>query len=128
MRDYRLPRRKRTIRFREISAGLATASVLLTLVWPVAALSDIAEAHGSIAPSGKMLLAQADAAREIITLTNKPPERSNNRDPSSQALIETWLSGYGWGNDKRFDLERYEIVSRRVVWDEFGRALLQFRV
>lgn len=78
--------------------------------------------------AGMMRLAQADAAREIIRLPNKPPQRSNNRDPSAQALLETWLSGYGWGKDKRFDLERYEIVNRRVVWGEFGRALLQFRV
>ena len=78
--------------------------------------------------AGVMRMAQAGAAREIITLPNKPPQRSNNRNPSAQALLETWLSGYGWGKDKRFDLERYEIVNRRVVWGEFGRALLQFRV
>lgn len=78
--------------------------------------------------AGVTRIAQADAAREIVTLPNKPPQRSNNPDPSAPALIETWLSGYGWGKDKRFDLERYEIVNRRVVWREFGRALLQFRV
>lgn len=69
-----------------------------------------------------------DAAREIVTLPNRPPQRSGSRDPSAQALIETWLGGYGWNKDKRFDLDRYEIVNRRVVWGEFGRALLQFRV
>jgi hypothetical protein len=68
------------------------------------------------------------AMREIVTLQNRPPQRSGNRDPSAQALIETWLAGYGWNKDKRFDLERYAIVNRRVVWGEFGRALLQFRV
>ena len=128
MRDYRLPRRKRTIRFREISTGLATASVLLTLVWPVAALSDIAEARRSVAPAGMIRVAQAGTPHEIVMLPNTPPERSGDRDPSSKALIETWLSGYGWDKDKRFDLERYEIVNRRVVWGEFGRAILQFRV
>lgn len=75
-----------------------------------------------------MRMAQADTAPEIVTLPNKPPQRSSNRDPSAPALLETWLGGYGWGEDKRFDAERYEIVSRRVVWGEFGRALLQFRV
>jgi len=75
-----------------------------------------------------MQMTQAAAAGEIVTLPNKPPQRSGERDPSVQALLETWLNGYGWGKDKRFDLERYEIVSRRVVWGEFGRALLQFRV
>jgi hypothetical protein len=69
-----------------------------------------------------------DAAREIVTLPNKPPQRSGNPDPSAQALIETWLAGYGWNKDKRFDLDRYEIVNRRVVWGGFGRALLQYRV
>ena len=68
------------------------------------------------------------AAREIVTLPNKPPQRSGNRNPSPLALIETWLAGYGWDKDKRFDLDRYEIVTRRVVWGELGRALLQFRV
>src|SRR5665647_3253506 len=63
-----------------------------------------------------MQMTQAAAAGEIVTLPNKPPQRSGERDPSVQALLETWLNGYGWGKDKRFDLERYEIVSRRVVW------------
>lgn len=77
---------------------------------------------------GVTLMAQADPAREIITLPNKTPQRADNRNPSAQALIETWLSGYGWEKDKNFDLERYEIINRRVVWGEFGRALLQFRI
>ncbi len=78
-------------------------------------------------PARSLRLAQT-AGREIVTLPNKPPDRSGERDPSSRALIETWLGGYGWNEDKRFDLERYEIVSRRVVWGGLGRALLQFRV
>ena len=41
------------------------------------------------------------AAREIVTLPNKPPQRSGNREPSAQSLIETWLAGYGWNKDKR---------------------------
>jgi hypothetical protein len=75
-----------------------------------------------------MRMAQADAAPETITLPNKPPERSADRDPSATALLETWLAGYAWDEDKRFDTERYEIISRRVTWKPFGRALLQFRV
>lgn len=72
--------------------------------------------------------AQADVAPVIITLPNKPPKRSSERNPTAQALIETWLDGYGWPKNKRFDEERYEIVKHRVVWAQFGRALLQFRV
>ena len=128
MQDYRFPKRERTIRFREISAGLATASVLLALVWPAAALSDIGQARGPVAQAGMIRVAQAGTPHEIVLLPNKPPERSGDRDPSSRALIETWLGGYDWNKDKRFDIERYEIVNRRVVWGEFGRAILQFRV
>ncbi len=71
---------------------------------------------------------QADAATEIITLPNKPPQRSSDRDPSAAELLETWLALYGWDEDKRFDTERYQIVSRRVTWKELGRAFLEFRV
>jgi hypothetical protein len=128
MRESNPPKRERTIADRRSSAIFAIAAMLLALTWPAVAQTNLNAAHGSIAPSGKMLLAQADTAREIVLLPNKPPERSGERDPSSQALVETWLGGYGWNKDKRFDLERYEIVSRRVVWGEFGRAILQFRV
>lgn len=72
--------------------------------------------------------AQAAAAPEIVTLPDVKPTRSRDRDPSARALIETWLDGYGWGADKHFDRERYEIVARRVAWGELGRAFLQFRV
>ena len=124
---------QRTIRFRQISAvlvGLATAVTLPALVWPAAAHTDriVGETSRSLAPSGMLQLAQAGTPLEIVMLPNKPPQRSGERDPSSQALIETWLGSYGWDKDKRFDRERYEIVSRRVVRGEFGRALLQFRV
>jgi hypothetical protein len=71
---------------------------------------------------------QIDTARETVALPNSQPRRSGARDPSARMLIETWLDGYGWGNDKRFDLERYEIVTRRVVWRNLGRAFLQFRI
>ncbi|HEX7566519.1 MAG TPA: hypothetical protein VF396_25205, partial [Bradyrhizobium sp.] len=128
MRESNPPKRERTIGYRRSSAIFAIAAMLLALTWPAVAQTNLNAAHGSIAPSGKMLLAQADTAREIVLLPNKPPERSGERDPSSQALIETWLAGYGWNEDKRFDQERYEIVNRRVVWGEFGRAILQFRV
>jgi len=80
------------------------------------------------AEKGSAALSETSAAHEIITLPNKRPQRSSNRNPSAHALIETWLGGYGWGKDKRFDLERYEIINRRVVWREYGRAFLQFRV
>jgi hypothetical protein len=117
------------IRFRELSAFVIAAATLLAMAWPAAAQTDSDAVRRSAGPSSLMRLAQADTARETIMLPNKPPpERSGERDPSSQALIETWLAGYGWNKDKRFDQERYEIVNRRVVWGEFGRAILQFRV
>ena len=72
--------------------------------------------------------AHAQADHDIITLPNTQPERSGERNPSSRQLLETWLAVYGWGPDKRFDQERYEIMGHRVVWGEFGRAILQFRV
>ncbi len=116
------------VRFQELSAFVIAAATLLAMAWPAAAQTDSDAVRRSAGPSSLMRLAQADTAREIIMLPNKPPERSGERDPSSQALIETWLAGYGWNKDKRFDQERYEIVNRRVVWGEFGRAILQFRV
>lgn len=133
MQNGRHQRRDRTIRFRNPSSvlvGLAVAVTLPALAWQAAAQTDRipGERHRSSVQTGLMRLAQAGPANEIILLQNKPPERSGDRDPSSQALIETWLGGYGWNKDKRFDKERYEIVSRRVVWGELGRALLQFRV
>ncbi len=73
-------------------------------------------------------VAQTPALNEIVTLSNAPPRRSGERDPSARALLETWLAGYGWNKEKRFDQERYEIVDRRVTWKELGRALLQFRI
>jgi hypothetical protein len=72
--------------------------------------------------------AQAPARNEIVTLGNDPPQKSGERDPSARALLQTWLAGYGWDKDKRFDQERYEIVDRRLTWKDRGRALLQFRV
>jgi hypothetical protein len=130
MQDDNLWKQRRTIRGRELSAVVAAAATLLALAWPAAARTGLVadEAGRSAAPAGAMRFAQAVTAREIVVLPNKPPRRSGDRDPSSRALIETWLGGYGWNKDKRFDLERYEIVNRRVVWSEFGRALLQFRV
>ncbi|MDP3075655.1 MAG: hypothetical protein Q8N40_08435 [Bradyrhizobium sp.] len=110
-----------------ILVGVA-AAVALPGLECAAAAPTAGETHRSPVPAGAMRLAQADTAREVITLPNKPPQRSGESNPSSQALIETWLGGYGWNKDKRFDLERYEIVNRRVVWAGFGRALLQFRV
>ena len=128
MKDDNRQGRERTFRFRELSAIAATAAALLALIVPAAAQTGLDAARRSAGPPAIMRFAQADAAREIVLLPNMPPERSGERDPSSQALIETWLAGYGWNKDKRFDLERYEIVNRRVVWGEFGRAILQFRV
>jgi hypothetical protein len=123
-----LLRPARKIRLPEISAGLAAAAMLL--IWSAAAPADrIVDGSGRpFAQAGVMRSAQAGTTREIVLLPNKPPQRSGERDPSSQALIETWLNGYGWNKDKRFDRERYEIVTRRVIWGEFGRAILQFRV
>ncbi len=89
------------------------------------ALAALAAALG---PGDAVRLARADQPHEIVLLPNRPPQRSGDRDPPAQALIETWLAGYDWGSDKRFDLERYEILDRRVVWGQLGRALLQFRV
>lgn len=114
--------------YRELPAIIATAAMLLASTWSAVARTDLDETHRSVARASMMRLAQAGTTREIVLLPNKPPQRSGDRDPSSQALIETWLDGYGWNKDKRFDQERYEIVTRRVVWGEFGRAILQFRV
>jgi hypothetical protein len=126
-------RHKGSIRSRLLSAILAgfTMAVFQTaLVWPAAAhtVRIAGDTHRSSVQAGTIRYAQAGAAREIVMLPNRPPQRSGDRDPSSRTLIETWLGGYGWDKDKRFDLERYEIMNRRVVWGEFGRALLQFRV
>ena len=109
-------------------AGLATAAILL--VWPVATQAGrvVDGANRAFAQAGAIRLAQADPSREIVLLPNSPPQRSGDRDPSSKELIETWLAGYGWDKAKRFDQQRYEIVKRRVVWSELGRATLQFRV
>jgi hypothetical protein len=99
-------------------------------VCPATAHTDriVDEARHAFVQAGTTRLAQAGTGSEIVLLSNKPPERSGDRDPSARALIETWLAGYGWNKDKRFDQERYEIATRRVVWGEFGRAILQFRV
>ena len=116
------------IRSREFSTVLATTAVLLISICPVAAQTVGSEMRRSVAHADAMRLAQTGTVNEVVLLPNKPPERSGSRDPSARALIETWLSGYGWNKDKRFDQERYEIVNRRVRWGEFGRAILQFRV
>ena len=121
-------KRERTIRVRRILAGFVAAFILLAPGWRAAAKAEIDTPRRAVAQAGTIRLAQAGAAHDIVLLPNKPPERSGERDPSSQALIETWIGGYGWNKDKRFDQERYEIATRRVVWREFGRAILQFRV
>jgi hypothetical protein len=56
------------------------------------------------------------------------PGYSKERNPSEQALIETWRSGNLSLPQKRVDQERFEIVDRRVVWAKIGRAFLQFRI
>lgn len=124
---------QRTVHLRTLSifaGALATAATLLAPAGAATARAGLAidQADRPVAPAAVTQMAQAGGAREIILLPNKPPQRSGDRDPSSQALLETWLGGYGWNKDKRFDQERYEIVNRRVVWGEFGRAILQFRV
>ncbi len=121
-------KRKPTIRSRRLPIGVAIAAALLVLAWPALARTGTDEVRHPSVQANATRLAQAGSAHEIVVLPNKPPQRSGERDPSSRALIETWLGGYGWNKDKRFDLERYEIVNRRVVWGELGRALLQFRV
>lgn len=77
-----------------------------------------------IAPS-----TSAFAEPEIVRLANRPPQRSPERQPSAAALVESWLSGYGFEQGHRFDIERYEVVDRRVVWQgTAGRAMLRLRV
>ncbi|MCB1379933.1 MAG: hypothetical protein KDK89_16435 [Alphaproteobacteria bacterium] len=80
---------------------------------------------GGLGPAAK---AEATSGHQIVTLPDVAPERSGNRQPSSKELIETWLAGYGWNDDKHFDQERYEIVAHRVTWKDLGRAFLQFRI
>jgi hypothetical protein len=58
-------------------------------------------------------------------LPNERPQASTDHDPSASALIETWLAGYDWPADKRFDQERYEILTRGVSLE---RAILVLRL
>lgn len=96
-------------------------------------LARLVLAGGLVAWGGPMVEAlaqtQAQTRAEIVRLADRAPKRSIEQDPSSAALIETWLDAYGWDANKHFDKERYEILDRRVVWrDGVGRATLQFRV
>lgn len=67
-------------------------------------------------------------AAEIVTLGNPKPAASAEREPTGQQLLETWIAGRIWGDGKRFDAERYEILDRKVVWARQGRAILHGRV
>ena len=71
----------------------------------------------------------AMAEPEIVRLADRKPERSPEREPSAAALAESWLSGYGFEPGHRYDVERYEVLERRIVWQgRAGRALLRLRV
>lgn len=61
-------------------------------------------------------------------LPNVRPVNSTDHDPSASALIETWLALYDWPANKRFDQERYEILTYGVRWENIGRAVLAVRL
>jgi hypothetical protein len=67
--------------------------------------------------------------KEILgPLPNQTPKASSDHNPSANALIETWLAGYDWPANKRFDQERYEILAYGVSWKSVGRAILDVRL
>ncbi|MEW6633089.1 MAG: hypothetical protein AB1440_19645 [Pseudomonadota bacterium] len=73
--------------------------------------------------------ALADETPNIVgPLPNVTPTRSIDHDPNPQALIETWLGGSIWPKTKRFDRERYEILTYRVLWGRTGRAIMALRL
>lgn len=73
-------------------------------------------------------VAQTDEAGTIITLPNTPPARTSVKAPSAKVLVESWLDGFGHAPGTRFDDVRYEVISKRVVWTNTGRAMLHMRI
>jgi hypothetical protein len=70
----------------------------------------------------------AGGAEIVGPLENVAPKRSTDHDPSARALIDTWLAGYAWPKQKRFDQDRYEILERRIAWQKIGRAIQVLRL
>jgi hypothetical protein len=69
------------------------------------------------------------AAIHIVEPSGDPePTYSKSREPTAQELIETWRASNRFMPEKKVDRERFEIIDRRVAWDRFGRAFLQFRI
>jgi hypothetical protein len=69
-----------------------------------------------------------DVPQIVGPLPNVAPARSSDHNPTALALIDTWLGGSIWPKDKRFDLERYEVLNYRVQWGKVGRAIMVFRL
>ncbi len=79
--------------------------------------------------SGAPALAQSAAAPQIVEPTgNLKPQYSNNPDPTSGDLIETWRSANLAIAGKRVDTEKFDILLRRVAPGKIPRALLQFQI
>ncbi|MGJ0507073.1 MAG: hypothetical protein ACR652_08040 [Methylocystis sp.] len=93
-----------------------------------AALLCLAILGATTSPSRPEGGAPAGTPAEIVRLGAHAPARSSQHDPSSRELLESWIAGRIWPDGKRFDQERYEILDRRVVWSQKGRAILHARV
>lgn len=69
------------------------------------------------------------APADIVRSSGNPnPAYSKAREPMAQELIETWRASNEFMPEKRVDGESFEIIDRRVNWDKYGRAFLQFRI
>ena len=72
---------------------------------------------------------QPAAATSIVEPSGNPsPSYSKAKEPTAQELIETWRASNQFMPEKKVDRERFEIIDRRVAWDKYGRAFLQFRI
>ena len=71
----------------------------------------------------------AAAVKSILDPSGEAnPAYATSKEPTAQELIETWRASNQFMTEKKVDRERFEIIDRRVVWDKFGRAFLQFRI
>lgn len=84
---------------------------------------------GCLLMSSSLARAAPPEGTQIVgPLPNERPQASTDHDPSASALIETWLALYDWPANKRFDQERYEILTYGVRWGNIGRAILVLRL
>ena len=85
-------------------------------------------AAGLIMASGSTQAQTLRSATIVAPSGDLSPSYSNVRDPTAQELIETWRASNQFMPDKRVDTESFEVIDRRVAWDKYGRAFLQFRI